>query len=292
MDANNKRIKGEKMLFVCPICADKLEEIKNISADGKIISTVARCGSGHSFDKSKDGYYNLLLSNSGGTHGDNKDMVLARREFLGYGFYRTLAYEVANTVLGSTKSGGAVLDAGCGEGYYTDISERALFSRDGESCVYAFDISKSAVREVKKKNLRINLAVAGSYRMPIADESFDTVINTFSPQAIDETKRVLKRGGRFIMAIPGEEHLFDLKAKIYDTPYKNTVADTALDGFELISDKSIRYKMHLDSAAAVRSLFMMTPYAYRTKKENAERILLLDSLDCTADFRLFEYQKL
>ena len=276
------------MLFVCPVCSGNLEEIKGISCDG----VVAKCQNGHSFDKARDGYYNLLMSNVGGVHGDNKDMVLARREFLGMGFYRRLADEVATAVLSSTNAFASVLDAGCGEGYYTDIVEKALFKRDGDSSVWAFDISKSAVREVKKKNQRINLAVAGSYRMPIATESLDTVINTFSPLAIDETRRVIKRGGSFIMAIPGEDHLFDLKAKIYDTPYKNTVADTALEGFELLSDKSIKYKMSLNSPEAVRALFMMTPYAYRTKRENAERILALDGIECVADFRLFRYKKL
>ena len=276
------------MLFVCPVCSGDLEEIKSISGDSRL----ARCQNGHSFDKARDGYYNLLMSNVGGVHGDNKDMVLARRAFLGMGFYRRLADEVAAAVLSSTDACGAVLDAGCGEGYYTDIVEKALFERDGDSSVFAFDISKSAVREVKKKNQRINLAVAGSYRMPIATERFDTVINTFSPLAIDETRRVIKRGGSFIMAIPGEDHLFDLKAKIYDTPYKNTVADTALDGFELVSDKSIKYKMNLNSPEAVRALFMMTPYAYRTKRENTERILALDGIECVADFRLFKYKKL
>ena len=280
------------MLFICPNCGEKLEEITKKSSDGCSSFAIARCKNGHSFDRASGGYYNLLLTNVGGVHGDNKEMVLARRDFLARGFYEPLAKAVAELVLDCTPNAGIVLDAGCGEGYYTDMIERTLYARDSESCVLAFDISKAAVREVKKKNERINLAVAGSYRMPVASESVDTLVNTFSPQAPEESLRVLKRGGSFIMAIPGEDHLFDLKAAIYDTPYKNTVADTEISGFELTSDKSIRYKMHLDSTEAVRSLFMMTPYAYRTKKENAARILGLSELDCMADFRLFEYKKL
>ena len=270
------------MLFVCPKCSGKL----NIEEKRCV------CPLGHSFDKSRGGYYNLLLSNVGGTHGDNKDMVLARRAFLGAGYYEPLAKKLSHLVLLHTERGGSLLDAGAGEGYYTDIIERALTERDGESNLYAFDISKDAVREIHKKNLRISLAVAGSYHMPIADESFDVVVNTFSPLALDETRRVLKKGGIFIMAIPGEMHLYDLKRVIYDTPYKNEVADTHLDGFELLTDEHLSYTIHLKTREAVQSLFMMTPYAYRTKPSDRAKIENLSELDCTADFHTLVYKKL
>ena len=128
--------------------------------------------------------------------------------------------------------------------------------------------------------------------MPIADGEFDTVVNTFSPLALEETRRVLKNGGIFIMAIPGVMHLYELKALIYDTPYKNTVDDTALEGFELISDDALTYKFTLGSSEEINNLFMMTPYAYRTKPSDREKVLSLNNLECTADFRIFLYKKL
>ena len=74
------------MFFVCPKCKGKLI-IKDTGA--------AVCGAGHSYDKSRFGYYNLLLGGSGGDHGDNREMVKARREFLGSGFYEPLASSIA-----------------------------------------------------------------------------------------------------------------------------------------------------------------------------------------------------
>jgi 23S rRNA (guanine745-N1)-methyltransferase len=219
-------------------------------------------------------------------------MVLARRAFLSEGYYAPLARYVAAQVMEYTPTFGSILDAGAGEGYYTDFVECAIFDRDGKSDVSAFDISKDAVREIAKKNPRISLAVAGSYHMPLADGTIDTVINTFSPLALEETRRVLKIGGHFIMAIPGENHLFGLKQAIYDTPYKNVVADTALEGFELIEDEPLTYKIGLDSQGAVRDLFMMTPYAYRTKPQDREKILALESLETEVDFRVFVYRKI
>lgn len=270
------------MRFVCPKCREKLN----------INDKTATCSNGHSYDRARGGYYNLLLGNSGGVHGDNKEMVLARRAFLGGGYYEPLVRRLSSLVLEFTPDDGCLLDAGAGEGYYTDLIERALFDQNGKSDVSAFDISKDAVREIAKKNSRISLAVAGSYHMPIADGEFNTVINTFSPLAPTETRRVLKVGGHFIMAIPGEMHLFDLKSVIYDTPYKNEVSDTALDGFELVLDEPLSYKFFLDSPEKIASLFMMTPYAYRTKPSDRAKVENLKNLECTADFRIFVYKKL
>ena len=270
------------MHFSCPNCMGKL----NIS------DKVALCERGHSFDRARGGYYNLLVGNTGGVHGDNKEMVLARRAFLGGGYYAPLANRIAELAAIHTERGGCLLDAGAGEGYYTDTVERALFERDGVSDVSAFDISKDAVREISKKNPRISLAVAGAYHMPIADGEFDTLINTFSPLALEETSRVLKQGGIFIMAIPGEMHLFDLKQVIYDTPYKNVVADTALDGFELLTDEPLTYKFTLDSQEKIHNLFMMTPYAYRTRPSDKAKVEALTYLECTADFRIFVYRRI
>jgi 23S rRNA (guanine745-N1)-methyltransferase len=270
------------MRFVCPKCKGKLN----------ILDTRCVCPNGHSYDKARWGYYNLLLSNVGGVHGDNKDMVLARRAFLGGGYYEPLARWLGGLALEFTPGDGCLLDAGAGEGYYTDFIERTLFEHNGVSDVSAFDISKDAVREIAKKNPRITLAVAGSYHMPISDGEFDTVVNTFSPLALEETRRVLKMGGHFIMAIPDEMHLYDLKAVIYDTPYKNTLSDTALEGFELVMDEPLHYKFYLSTKEQIKNLFMMTPYAYRTRSSDKAKVESLDSLECRANFRILVYKKI
>ena len=109
------------MRFACPICSRALEERGG----------AAVCSFGHSYDKSKYGYYNLLVGNAGGVHGDNREMVAARRVFLDMGYYEPLREAVADTVLLHTASGSAVLDAGCGEGYYTARLAEALLARDG-----------------------------------------------------------------------------------------------------------------------------------------------------------------
>ena len=93
------------------------------------------------------------------------------------------------------------------------------------------------------------------------------------------------------MAIPGEDHLFGLKSKIYDTPYKNKVEDTEIEGLTLAHREELRFDLNLNSKEAVRDLFMMTPYAYRTSKEGRERVLSLSSIETEAHFVLLLYVK-
>jgi 23S rRNA (guanine745-N1)-methyltransferase len=271
------------MLFACPKCKKKL----NILDTG-----VARCDAGHSFDLAKAGYYNLLLGNSGGIHGDNREMVEARRAFLSRGYYEPLANAIAELILKHAETGCRLVDAGCGEGYYTDFVERALNLRDGESHVSGFDISRDAVKAAHRRNADISLAVASSYDMPLSDGSVDLLLNVFSPLALDETRRVLKKGGIFIMVFPGQMHLFSLKCAIYDTPYKNKPEPTELADFQLVDSTHLEYNMDISDSSDLHSLFMMTPYAYRTPKEARERIMSIDRLSCEADFHVLIYKKI
>lgn len=93
------------------------------------------------------------------------------------------------------------------------------------------------------------------------------------------------------MAIPDVNHLFGLKKVLYERPYKNTVEDSSLSGLKLISEDKISYKLLLDSSDKISSLFMMTPYAYRTPKEARERLLSLESLETDIEFIVFTYEK-
>lgn len=270
------------MDFACPKCKEKL------LLDGN----TKKCINNHCFDRAKAGYYNLLLGVGGGTHGDNAEMVEARRAFLSRGYYEPLADKLAALVTDLTPTGGAVLDAGCGEGYYTDKVEKSLSERDKVSNLLAFDISRDAVKYAARRNRAISFAVATSYDMPFAASSLDTVFNIFSPLAIPEVHRILRTGGHFVMVYPGTEHLFGLKSVIYKTPYKNEPQDTSLEGFRLVSHELLSYTINLTTQDDIRSLFMMTPYAYRTSKEDRERILSLCEISTDVEFIIDVYEKI
>ena len=126
------------MKFVCPKCGAPLA----VGEGG-----AAKCENNHCYDRARAGYYNLLLGNAAGNHGDNREMLNARRAFLDTGAYRPLADAVA-ALCERYAAGGAILDVGCGEGYYTDIIERRCGAE-----ISAFDISKDAVKLAYKRIL-------------------------------------------------------------------------------------------------------------------------------------------
>ena len=247
-----------------------------------------KCALSHSYDRSRDGYYNLLLNSSGGVHGDNKEMLLSRRNFLNTGAYRPLANEISDICSRYSDKDSYILDAGCGEGYYTDMVEKSC----GGATVYAFDISKDGAKLTAKKNKSLRVAVASSYDMPFSCEEFDVVFNVFSPMALTETHRVLKKGGKFIIALPGKKHLFGLKEKVYETPYENEPEDTYLDSFKLIEKKELLYEKEFFKKEEISALFMMTPYAYRTKKEEREKAFSLEYVKTEIEFIILVYEKI
>lgn len=262
---------------ICPKCRAPLSRVGN----------AAKCFDGHSFDFAKEGYLNLLFGNVGGTHGDNREMLLCRRAFLESGHYAPLRDAMAEYVKKLTPRGGNLLDIGCGEGYYTDAFCAAV---DG-GAVCAFDISKEGIRLAAKRRTGAHLCVASAYSMPYADSAFDTVTNLFSPLCPEEILRTLKRGGHFLMAIPEREHLFGLKCVLYDTPYKNEPTDYLIDGLTFLESERLTYTIDLADQEQIAALFQMTPYAYRTPREGRERLSALTKLSTTVDFRILVYRK-
>ena len=268
--------------FICPKCKNPLTVTENGNA---------KCPLGHSYDRAREGYYNLLLSQARGVHGDNREMVIARRAFLDTDAYLPLAERVAELACGHTPSGGVLLDCGCGEGYYTHIISAKADDVNKSLHIHGFDISKEAVRLAAKRDRGLSLAVASSYEIPILDGTVDTAVNVFSPLALSETVRILRTGGTFIMAIPAERHLFGLKSVLYDTPYLNEPESDEIVGFELVKREKIAYSLTLDTQEKIHSLFMMTPYAYRSPREGRERLAALDRLTTEIEFYLFVYRK-
>ena len=268
---------------ICPVCGGMLENT------GKSYI----CGKHHSFDIARSGYVNLLLSKHAGkaVHGDNKLMVQARRDFLDKGYYAPLCEAVCEETLKYAQNGSVVLDAGCGEGYYTSAARAGFDRSDIAVKMYGVDISKVAVEYAAKRDKSVKFAAASVFHLPVASSSCDLLITMFAPYCGEEYLRVLKSGGIMIMAIPSENHLWELKQAIYDTPYKNEVKPYELDGFGHIGARRVSFTMKLRDSTDIRSLFSMTPYYYKTGRIEQERLEALSELTVQADFEVLTYRK-
>ena len=219
-----------------------------------------------------------------GNSGDNPEMVQARRQFLQKGYYSHLLETLCQALDEYFPLNGTLLDAGCGEGYYT----KGMISAD----FYGVDISKTASNYASRADSLIKYAVASVFHLPVLAESCDMVVSIFAPYCGEEFQRVLKQGGFFVMAIPSAKHLWEFKQTIYDKPYENEVKDYALDGFQFVRKYECQKDIFLDNCDDIQALFEMTPYAYRTSQKEKERLSGLDSLTTETAFEVLVYQKL
>lgn len=261
--------------LACPICNKPLDKFSN----------VCMCEAGHSFDISKHGYVNLLPPMKKSSHGDNKEMIRARRDFLDTGHYQKLRAALTQSVSSDCKRSHALLlDAGCGEGYYTKAVSDALCCK-----VVGVDISKYALIGASKRLNGACLAAGSIYHLPVLAKKFDIALNIFAPFDKAQYLRALKDDGRLCMVIPGEDHLFELKATLYKNPYKNKPAPFEIEGFKLLSKERVTYEMDINSNQDLMNLFKMTPYYYRTDPEKKNMLSQIPSLKITADFIILQY---
>lgn len=272
-------------MIICPVCKEKL------NLEGKTY----RCENNHSFDKAKQGYANLLLSNQKHSKlpGDDKDMVLSRKNFLEKDYYKKISDSLNEIVfdLNGDKKEINILDIGCGEGYYTKNLYRFLKDKTLPNVV-GIDISKPAILEASKSNKDITWLVASAINLPIEDSSLDAIICMFAKIIPEEKMRTLKDGGYVIIVSTGENHLIELKEVVYDkvrTDFYSPVEDMKI--FKHIKTINVQDEVLIKENQSIKNLFDMTPYRWRSPKEGIDRLFALENLKITIDVNIDIFQK-
>jgi Methylase involved in ubiquinone/menaquinone biosynthesis len=269
--------------FTCPVCGQVLY------CNNKTL----RCASGHSFDLAAAGYVNLLRTQSARTHGDDKIMARARREFLSRGYYRPIADAVSESLvqlaaenkrLGKTFT---LLDAGCGEGFYTNAVANTLAESGADIAAAGIDISRDAVALASKAYRAVSFAVASVYELPVADNYCDGIISLFAPFPEKELIRAVKPGGFIVRAVPLADHLWELKRLLYDNPRENDPTPEP-EFLMFVSHRHVSYKISVGQPD-LNNLFMMTPYFHRTSREDFDKLSKTDALDVTISIEISTY---
>jgi len=100
------------------------------------------------------------------------------------------------------KPSGRLLDAGCGEGYFLEYAEKYYKT-------YGIDASEYCIKEAKQRTNHTKLSVGSVTRLDYDNEYFDVVTcfdvleHLDTPNiAIQESYRVLKSGGVFVIRVP------------------------------------------------------------------------------------------
>lgn len=232
------------------------------------------CSSGHTFDASKDGYLNLLMSHQKHSKqpGDGKDMLLARRSFLDAGHYARLVDQIASCLVDWAPQAKTLVDLGCGEGYYLNQLSNKLPYDHQPLDLWGLDISKEAVRLAAKRNPQGQFLVASTLNLPFMSDTIDVLLGVFSPLNFVEGHRVLKQGGILIYVFPYGDHLRGLRELVYqgDVLEKdNSRFLIAPSGFTLVSQAHLAFEMNLEARDA-EHLLAMTPHYWRIPSDRRQ----------------------
>ena len=272
-------------LFCCPVCGLPL------TADPHTY----RCPGRHSFDRAREGYVNLLPANRRHSRqpGDDKGMAAARARFLSTGHYAPLLQALCRLALKYTAglSTPAVLDAGCGEGYYDAGLLEAMTGAGQTPALAGVDLSKPSVQRAARLCPAGEFAVASVYHLPVGAQSADLLLDCFSPLALEEFRRVLRPGGAFLYVVPGPDHLWELKQVLYNSPYENKEQAIPYAGFSYEAIVPVESTLHLSCAQEIQDLFQMTPYYWKTPKAGVGRLAALEALEVRASFRIHVFRR-
>jgi 23S rRNA (guanine745-N1)-methyltransferase len=222
-------------MLICPVRNCRLDLVR---AEGRVF-----CSRGHSFDVARSGYINLLQPQERRSKqpGDTAAVVAGRRRLHALGITDPLLQAIAAMLAASSND--SVLDAGCGEGFYLgSLAQQTGFAAHG------IDISTPAITAAATRYPACEWVVGNADRfLPYAAHSFSIVLSITSRMHAAEFQRVLRAGGRLLVALPSPEDLVELRGTGIDRTAR-TVAAFA-PAFTLIDQRRITTSAALDAAA-------------------------------------------
>ena len=233
------------------------------------------CDRGHRFDRAREGYVNLLQpQDSRSKHpGDPPETVAARARVAESGAEAALIETVAGWVDTARLPGGAaVLDVGCGTGELL-----ARLALQAELDAYGTDLTVRALRIAARRtpppmgSLRW-FASNADRGLPFPDDALDLVISIKAPKPTGEFARVLRPGGRALIATPAIDDLIELRTQtaggaLARDPAKAVLTAAQQAGLTLVSSLTVRTRRALPAELSLDLL--MTGYRGLRRSERS-----------------------
>ncbi|GIQ70560.1 methyltransferase domain-containing protein [Xylanibacillus composti] len=288
-----KNNKGQKLarllaeharLFRCPLCAQPMKLVEEKSLV---------CRSNHCFDLSSRGYINFLTQAHKSKY--DKGLFASREMLFRHGAFDPLIAHIGATLAEAVGNDGdhpiTLLDAGCGEGSHLAKLQKSIERHTARPALgVGLDIAKDGIVRAAKKSAHALWGVADLANSPLADNTFDIVLNILSPSNYTEFLRVLKDDGMIVKVVPGSTHLQELRERFRKQARREASSNEAvLDHFArhvgLLSVKRMKYKSTLEEEAR-EALIRMTPLSWEVPQERMQQVLDEQPFEITFDFTI------
>ena len=258
-------------VLVCPVCGGGL----GLTAAGRSLA----CSAGHSFDIARQGYVNLYRGKPVNEY--SKESFRQRQQILEKGMYAHILEEICSFLQAVCGAGRPrlLLDAGCGEGYYT----REIAARLGGCGLdfYGVDLSRDSVQlaastanQAGGAASAIKWLVADIGHLPVREGSVDFLLDIFTSAIYEEFQRILSPDGYLIKVIPGEDHVKELReaasSQLHHKDYKERKGPAVFsEHFETILNKTVSQTFAVTPEE--RDVFIhMTPLLFHVDKTKVD----------------------
>lgn len=211
VEKKRQLVAAHRDLYRCPVCHRPIQTVD----DSGIV-----CENGHRIDFNKHGYLHFLNGAADTEYG--REMFVARRQLLSAGLFLPIVRAMAAHLPARPQR---VLDVGTGEG--TPLLQLAQQRPGQDDCLVGFDISKAGITLATQLDLDAFFCVADLRQLPFNDDSFDVVMELFSPSDYAEFNRVLAPGGTLLKVIPNSNYLIELRHLLYGTAASHSHYDNS-----------------------------------------------------------------
>lgn len=245
-------------LLRCPLCG---------GAFGKRENSLV-CDRGHCYDIARQGYVNFVPAQKDMFY--KKELFESRARVFAAGVYAPVVERLSAALDQYVrKESPVIVDAGCGEGYYTKaVCPGRAMTRIG------FDLSKEAVRLAARGEKSTDFFAADLKRIPLRDGCADAVLDIFTPADYAEFERILAHGGVLIKLAPRSRYLIELRDAAGDLLRRREydggdVERYAHEKLNVLHQETITYTMDV-SPDIVGHLARMTPMLVGVEQEKLD----------------------
>ena len=234
-------------LLRCPLCGGAFSR-----RDNSLV-----CGNRHTYDIARQGYVNFVPGQKEMFY--KKELFESRAKVFEAGVYAPVIERLTQAISRYvTKEHPVLLDAGCGEGYYTKA-----VCPDREMTRIGFDLSKDAVKLAAKGPKTATFFAADLKRIPMQDHTVDVLLDIFTPANYAEFARVLAPDGMIMKLAPRSGYLRELRElagdRLRHQEYDGgDVERYAHEKMNMLAQETITYTLEVSQETAYH-LARMTP---------------------------------